>query len=60
MLAFNTNAHGQLTVGSYPGPTLRVLELLQQERFRKEILIPEVVDRMIREGFAASTAGPSQ
>lgn len=26
----------------YPGPTLRVLELLQQESFRKEILRPEV------------------
>lgn len=42
---------------SYPGPTLRVLELLQIEQFRREILVPEVVDRMIRDGFAASTAG---
>ncbi|KAF2717483.1 SOH1-domain-containing protein [Polychaeton citri CBS 116435] len=42
---------------SYPGPTLRALELLQEERFRKEIIIPEVVDRMVREGFEAATAG---
>lgn len=41
----------------YPGPTLRALELLQQERFRKDILIPETVARMADEGFQASTAG---
>ena len=28
---------------SYPGPTIRALELLQEERFRTEILSPEVV-----------------
>ena len=27
---------------SHPGPTLRVLELLQNESFRKEVLRPEV------------------
>ena len=27
---------------NYPGPTLKALELLQQERFRLEILSPEV------------------
>ncbi|CAF9930601.1 MAG: suppressor of hpr1 [Heterodermia speciosa] len=26
----------------YPGPTLKALELLQQERFRQDILSPEV------------------
>ena len=26
----------------YPGPTLKALELLQQERFRQEILSPEI------------------
>ena len=28
---------------TYPGPTIRALELLQEERFRTEILSPEVV-----------------
>ncbi|KAL8759654.1 MAG: hypothetical protein Q9199_000615 [Rusavskia elegans] len=28
---------------SYPGPTLKALELLQQERFRQEILSPDIV-----------------
>jgi mediator of RNA polymerase II transcription subunit 31 len=41
----------------YPGPTLRALELLQEERFRKDILIPEVVNRMVQEGFEASISG---
>ncbi|CAK4028913.1 Mediator of RNA polymerase II transcription subunit 31 [Lecanosticta acicola] len=41
----------------YPGPTLRALELLQEERFRKDILIPEVRDRMIAEGFEAAISG---
>jgi len=45
---------------SYPGPTIRALELLQQERFRKDILIPETVARMVEEGFAASTNGLRQ
>lgn len=40
----------------YPGPTLRALELLQEERFRKDILIPEVMSRMVAEGFRASTS----
>ena len=38
---------------SYTGPTLRSLELLQEERFRAEILSPEVVGRMMREGIEA-------
>ncbi|KAK4988423.1 Mediator of RNA polymerase II transcription subunit 31 [Elasticomyces elasticus] len=37
----------------YPGPTLRALDLLQQDRFRKAILMPETLQRMINEGFRA-------
>lgn len=43
--------------GRYPGPTLRALELLQQDKFRKDILMPDTVARMAEEGFQASTAG---
>ena len=39
---------------AYPGPTLKALELLQEERFRTEILSPEIVGRMMREGVEAS------
>lgn len=39
---------------SYPGPTLRALELLQEERFRMEILSPEVVQRLMHETMEAS------
>lgn len=38
---------------SYPGPTLRSLELLQEERFRADILSPELVGRMMMEGVEA-------
>ncbi|KAK5173894.1 Mediator of RNA polymerase II transcription subunit 31 [Saxophila tyrrhenica] len=41
----------------YPGPTLKVLELLQEERFRREILIPSVAEAMVAEGFEAATKG---
>jgi mediator of RNA polymerase II transcription subunit 31 len=34
---------------TYPGPTLKALQLLQQERFRKDILSPETVGRMVEE-----------
>ncbi|KAF2403681.1 SOH1-domain-containing protein [Trichodelitschia bisporula] len=40
---------------SYPGPTLRALELLQQESFRRDILIPEVMMRLFDEGVKAAT-----
>ncbi|MCJ1238830.1 suppressor of hpr1 [Varicellaria rhodocarpa] len=30
---------------AYPGPTLKALEMLQREDFRREILRPEVLDR---------------
>lgn len=40
---------------TYPGPTLKNLELLQQEKFRTDILSPDVVarlvDEMIKGGF---------
>jgi mediator of RNA polymerase II transcription subunit 31 len=42
---------------TYPGPTLRHLELLQTERFRKDILSPEVVGRLVEEGLRASIRG---
>ncbi|MCJ1384663.1 suppressor of hpr1 [Xylographa soralifera] len=35
---------------SYPGPTLKALELLQQEDFRRDVLRPDVVGRLA-EGF---------
>jgi len=35
---------------SYPGPTLKSLELLQQEDFRRDVLRPDVVGRLA-EGF---------
>lgn len=38
----------------YPGPTLKNLELLQQERFRTQILDVNVVATLAREGVKAS------
>jgi len=35
---------------SHPGPTLRALELLQQDRFRQDILAPGLMDRLVIEG----------
>ncbi|KAF2858288.1 SOH1-domain-containing protein [Piedraia hortae CBS 480.64] len=35
----------------YPGPTIRILELLQQEQFRKDIINPTVVEKMMNEGM---------
>ena len=48
-------AFDELTSRSYPGPTLRALELLQVERFRKDILIPEKWYSLWTEGVKAST-----
>ena len=31
----------------YPGPTLRALELLQEEAFRRDVLSPDVVGRLM-------------
>ncbi len=38
----------------YPGPTLKALQLLQQEQFRKDILSPETVGRMVEGGVVAT------
>ncbi|KAK5109195.1 hypothetical protein LTR62_007280 [Meristemomyces frigidus] len=38
----------------YPGPTLRILELLQQEQFRKDAIVPGVIERMLVEGSEAA------
>lgn len=39
----------------YPGPTLKALELIQQEQFRKDILRPDVVERLTNEWMNAFT-----
>ncbi|KAK6713955.1 suppressor of hpr1 [Fusarium graminearum] len=39
---------------TYPGPTLRHLELLQQETFRQQIISPDVVMALMEEGMKAS------
>ncbi|TQS32483.1 hypothetical protein Golomagni_07197 [Golovinomyces magnicellulatus] len=39
---------------TYPGPTLRHLELLQQERFRQDIISPDLVQRLVEEGMKAA------
>jgi len=39
---------------TYPGPTLKALELLQQERFRQDILSPDTVSRLVEGEVMAS------
>ncbi|KAL8928107.1 MAG: hypothetical protein Q9172_001017 [Xanthocarpia lactea] len=39
---------------SYPGPTLKALELLQQERFRQEILSPDIVAHLAEQTLLSS------
>lgn len=41
----------------WPGPTLRALELLQEEQFRKDILREDVYLALRDQGFAAALAG---
>ncbi|KAL9581337.1 MAG: hypothetical protein Q9212_003958 [Teloschistes hypoglaucus] len=43
-----------ITYLSYPAPTLKALELLQQEKFRQDILSPDVVARLAEETVLAS------
>lgn len=47
----------------YPGPTLRALEMLQQDQFRKDILRPEVLqkwaDTLVRDGRIGPTGATS-
>ncbi|KAK3693661.1 SOH1-domain-containing protein [Podospora appendiculata] len=38
---------------TYPGPTLKNLELLQQEKFRQDIISPDLVHALIAEGMKA-------
>lgn len=45
---------------TYPGPTLKNLELLQQERFRAEIMSPDVVMRLVDEGWKAGMEWPEK
>jgi len=45
---------------TYPGPTLKNLELLQQERFRTDILSPETMARMMDEGWKAGMEWPEK
>ncbi|TVY33137.1 Mediator of RNA polymerase II transcription subunit [Lachnellula occidentalis] len=40
----------------YPAPTLKNLELLQQERFRADVLSPDVVGALMEEGVRAAKA----
>ncbi|EPE26411.1 hypothetical protein GLAREA_02324 [Glarea lozoyensis ATCC 20868] len=42
----------------YPGPTLKHLELLQQERFRREIIDPGVMMALMTEGSKAAMEWP--
>jgi mediator of RNA polymerase II transcription subunit 31 len=44
---------------TYPGPTLKHLELLQQERFRIDILNPEIVGRLMEEALKKGLEGPA-
>ncbi|KAI0019682.1 mediator complex, subunit Med31 [Xylariomycetidae sp. FL0641] len=39
---------------NYPGPTLKHLELLQVERFRQDIISPELTSVLATEGAAAA------
>ncbi|KAK3383530.1 SOH1-domain-containing protein [Lasiosphaeria ovina] len=38
---------------TYPGPTLKHLQLLQEEKFRENIISPELVHLLIAEGMKA-------
>lgn len=42
---------------NYPGPTLKALELLQQERFRQDILRPEVAAALANAWVEESKGG---
>ncbi|KEZ43029.1 hypothetical protein SAPIO_CDS5103 [Scedosporium apiospermum] len=45
---------------TYPGPTLKHLELLQQERFRRDILSPDLVQGLVEEGMKAAVVWHAQ
>lgn len=44
----------------WPGPTLRALELMQQEAFRKDILRDDVRIAMEQQGFDAAISANTQ
>ncbi|KAF2176457.1 SOH1-domain-containing protein [Zopfia rhizophila CBS 207.26] len=44
----------------HPGPTLRTLELLQQERFRQATLDPHLVHMMTMEGLKNAVPGKKE
>ncbi|KAI9883678.1 MAG: hypothetical protein M1823_004560 [Watsoniomyces obsoletus] len=39
---------------TYPAPTLKALELLQEEAFRRDILSPDTASRLMAEGMQAN------
>ncbi|OAQ67065.1 mediator of RNA polymerase II transcription subunit 31 [Pochonia chlamydosporia 170] len=39
---------------TYPGPTLKHLELLQEERFRQDIMSPDLVQKLVEDEMKAS------
>lgn len=39
---------------TYPGPTLKALQLLQSERFRRDIIHPTLADQLMAEGMRAA------
>ncbi|TWU75204.1 hypothetical protein ED733_005046 [Metarhizium rileyi] len=39
---------------TYPGPTLKHLELLQEERFRQDIMSPDLVQKLAEEEMKAA------
>lgn len=41
---------------TYPGPTLRALRLLQEDRFRRDIILPQVIERLAGAGMPDDTA----
>jgi len=45
---------------AYPGPTLKNLELLQQEKFRADILSPDVVAKLVDEMIRAGIEWPEK
>jgi mediator of RNA polymerase II transcription subunit 31 len=39
---------------TYPAPTLKALQLLQTERFRQDIISPDLVNALAQEGMKAA------
>ncbi len=45
---------------THPGATLRNLELLQQEQFRRDIIRPDVIEKLLVVGVESSASGTEQ